>query len=142
MTAGGAPSSPQDRWAAGPPYWRAGGFWRNRQGSVTFPLQAGGWSAGTGRRYVALPGVTFAAGPSLPLRFYQSLAVDPNVIPLGSRVYVPAYRRDGHGGWFIAQDTGGAITGQHVDVYRSPPASASDSGAYLVDQRVFVIKPR
>ena len=24
-----------------------------------------------------------------------------STIPLGSRVYVPAYRNDGHGGWFL-----------------------------------------
>ncbi len=59
-------------------------------------------------QYVPLTTSAFAAGASLPLRYYQSIAVDPDVIPLGSRVYVPAYRNDGHGGWFIAQDTGGA----------------------------------
>ena len=64
------------------------------------------------------------------------------MIPLGSRVYIPAYRHDGYGGWFVAQDTGGAINGRHVDVYRRPPASATTSGQYLTAQRVFVIKPR
>ncbi len=59
-------------------------------------------------------------GSPLPLHFYQSIAVDPSVIPLGSRVYVPAYRNDGYGGWFLAQDTGGAIGGRHIDVYRTP----------------------
>ena len=53
------------------------------------------------------------------------------MIPLGSRVYVPAYRDDGHGGWFIAQDTGGAINGRHIDVYgrrrRPPPTRAKSS---------------
>jgi 3D (Asp-Asp-Asp) domain-containing protein len=68
--------------------------------------------------------------------------VDPRVIPLGSRVYVPAYRDDGHGGWFIAQDTGGAINGRHIDVYRPPPTSALDLGASLTAQRIFVIKPK
>ncbi len=139
VTAGGASTSPASGWSAGAPYWRAGGYWRNRSGAVTFPLQAGGWSAGAGRHYVPLPGVSFAAGSSLPLRYYQSIAVDPPVIPLGSRVYVPAYRHDGHGGWFVAQDTGGAITGHHIDVYRPPPASSSDSGQYLTGQRIFVI---
>jgi 3D (Asp-Asp-Asp) domain-containing protein len=140
VTASGKPTDPARNWNGGSPYWRAGGYWRDRAGDVTFPLQAGGWSAGVGRRYVPLQGVSFAAGPSLPLRSYQSIAVDPSVIPLGSRVYIPAYRHDGHGGWFTAQDTGGAIVGQRIDVYRSPPASASDGGQYLVNQPVFVIK--
>ena len=109
---------------------------------VTFPLLAGGWSAGVGRRYVPLPGVTFAAGGTSRLHFWRSIAVDPDVIPLGSRVYVPAYRHDGYGGWFVAQDTGGAINGAHVDVYRSPPRSPSVGGQELTGQRVFVIRPR
>jgi 3D (Asp-Asp-Asp) domain-containing protein len=142
VTANGATTSPARGWSAGAPYWRAGGYWRNRSGAVTFPLAAGGWSDGAGRRYVPLRDVTFAAGASLPLRFYGSIAVDPRVIPLGSRVYVPAYHGDGQGGWFIAQDTGGAITGHHIDVYRPPPPSAGDSGQYLTGQRIFVIKPR
>ncbi len=142
VTVSGTPTSPSDGWSAGPPYWRAGGYWRNGSGAVTFPESSGGWSAGRGRQYVPLRGITFAAGSSLPLRFLQSIAVDPSVIPLGSRVYIPAYRYDGYGGWFVAQDTGGAIGGRHVDVYRSPPASPSASGQYLTGRRIYVIKPR
>ncbi len=87
-----------------------------------------------------MPGVTFAAGASRPLTFYGSIAVDPRVIPLGSWVYIPAYRGDGHGGWFVAQDTGGGIIGRHVDVYRTPPASPRDGGQYLTAQRIYVVK--
>ncbi len=142
VTLSGTPTSSSDGWSAGAPYWRAGGYWRNRSSGVTFPLARGGWSAGRGRHYVPLRGVSFAAGSSQPLHFLQSIAVDPNVIPLGSRVYIPAYRRDGYGGWFVAQDTGGAIGGRHVDVFRQPPASANGSGQYLTGQRIYVIKPR
>jgi 3D domain len=141
VTAGSQATSPTDGWSAGAPYWRAGGYWRNHRGGVTFPLQSGGWSAGSGQRYIPLAEVTFAPGPALPLRFYQSIAVDPAVIPLGSRVYIPAYRDDGYGGWFIAQDTGGAIRGRRVDVYRLPPPDPADAGLYLTDQRVLVINP-
>ncbi len=141
VTAAGRATSASDGWAAGAPYWRDGAYWMGPRGVVTFPLWAGGWAAGTGRRYVPLPGVSFAPGASLPLRFWQSIAVDPRVIPLGSRVYIPAYRNDGYGGWFLAQDTGGAIRGRHVDVYRRPPAKPNRSGEYLSGQRVYVIKP-
>ena len=142
VTATGASTSPSDGWSAGPPYWRAGGYWGNRSHAVTFPLSAGGWSDGHGSKYLPLRDVSFAPGAPLPLRYDQSIAVDPAVIPLGSRVYVPAYSHDGHGGWFIAQDTGGAISGDHIDVYRPPPASPTDSGRYLTSQRIFVIKPK
>jgi 3D (Asp-Asp-Asp) domain-containing protein len=141
VTSSGKPTDASDGFAAGAPYWRAGAFWRGPGGVVTFPLEAGGWAHGVGRSYVPLPGVTFASGPSLPIRFYQSIAVDPSVIPLGSRVYIPAYRHDGYGGWFVAQDTGGAIKGHRIDVYRSPPRSPNDGGQYLVSQSAFVIKP-
>ncbi|GGH88211.1 3D (Asp-Asp-Asp) domain-containing protein [Pullulanibacillus pueri] len=39
------------------------------------------------------------------------IAVDPDVIPLGSTLYVPGY------GVAKAADTGGAIDGHHIDVY-------------------------
>jgi 3D (Asp-Asp-Asp) domain-containing protein len=142
VTQAGAPTSARSGFSAGVPYWRAGGYWAGAAGAVTFPLQAGGWSDGVGSRYMPLTGVTFAAGPSLPLRYYRSIAVDPRVIALGSRVYVPAYRNDGYGGWFEAQDSGGAIVGKRIDVYRSPPPSPAVGGQYLVAQRVFVIAPQ
>jgi 3D (Asp-Asp-Asp) domain-containing protein len=138
------PTDPGSRagWSDGSPFWRAGGYWLTHARLPTFPLEAGGWSNGPGVRYVPLPGVSFATGPSLPLRYYRSVAVDPNLIPLGSRVLIPAYARitPSHG-WFIAQDTGGAILGHHVDVYRSPPAAPTDGGRFLTGQRVYVIPP-
>jgi hypothetical protein len=141
VTAAGKSTIASRGWLGGAPFWRAGAFWRNAAGGVTFPRQVGGWSAGTGRSYVPLPGVRFAPGPSLPVVPYRSVAVDPRVIPLGSRVYIPAYRNDGHGGWFIAQDTGGAIVGHRIDVYRTPPATPTTGGRYLTSQRIFVVKP-
>ncbi|HVE68053.1 MAG TPA: 3D domain-containing protein [Solirubrobacteraceae bacterium] len=122
-------------------YWRAGGFYRNSANRLTYPLDAGGWFNGVGLRWVPLPGVRFDTGPSLDLTYYASLAVDPRVIPLGSRVYIPYYaqRRLGNG-WFRAQDTGGAIGGRHVDVYR--PAPDSGGGRSLRDQRIYVVPPR
>lgn len=48
------------------------------------------------------------------------IAVDPSVIPLGSKVYVPGY------GTAIAADTGGAIQGNRIDVH-VPSKSAAYS---------------
>ena len=57
-----------------------------------------------------------------------------------SRLYIPAYRAI-RGGWFVAQDTGGAIIARHVDVCRPPPASPADGGRFLQDQRIYVVPP-
>jgi 3D (Asp-Asp-Asp) domain-containing protein len=130
---------------AGGVFWRAGGYYRNRANRLTFPLDAGGWFSGAGLRWVPLPGVSFNSGPSLDLTYYASLAVDPNVIPIGSRVFIPYYQKQNLGpnpGWFVAQDTGGAIGGRHIDVYRPAPESSSDGGRSLSGQRIRVIPPR
>ncbi len=128
-------------WAGGPPYWRAGAYWLAKGHELTFPLEAGGWSNGKGRRYVQLPGVTFAPGASKPLQYYRSIAVDPDLIPLGSRVYIDAYRHTAGHGWFVAADVGGAIVGRHVDVYRPPPASPFAGAGSLAGDRIYVIPP-
>jgi 3D (Asp-Asp-Asp) domain-containing protein len=140
VTASGKRTAPgPSGWTPGWPYWRFGG-WRNDAGAVTFPLEDGGWSNGKGARFVKARNVLFEHGLSKPLRAWRSVAVDPRVIPLGSRVFVPAYcSRIGHA-WFRAQDTGGAITGRHVDVYRTSPAEkGGDTSAG--DQRVYVVPP-
>lgn len=46
------------------------------------------------------------------------IAVDPDVIPLGTRVYVEGY------GYAVAADTGGAIDGRHIDVFFPTKAQA------------------
>jgi 3D (Asp-Asp-Asp) domain-containing protein len=142
VNAKGRPSKPgRHGWRGGPPVWRAGAYWLTGSHEITFPLDGGGWSNGAGKRYVPLKGVSFAKGASLPLRFWRSLAVDPRLIPLGSRIYIPAYANTPGHGWFRAQDTGGAIIGRHVDVYRPPP-DAADIGANMYEgQAIYVIPP-
>jgi 3D (Asp-Asp-Asp) domain-containing protein len=126
-------------WSRGAPFWRAGAYWRSADRYLTFPLDQGGWFHGEGVRYYDPPGATFAPGPSRPLAPYKSIAVDPDLIALGSKIYVPEYRD--HGGWFTAADTGSAIQGRHVDVFRTPPASIDDSGQYFTNARIYVVPP-
>lgn len=108
--------------AGWPPYWLNEGFWWTRapagKRQITFPLENGGWSNGTGVIAVPPKRVHFGEGASRYLKPWGSIAVDPRVIPFGSAVTIP-YRR----GWFCAQDTGGAIKGRHIDVYRPAPAT-------------------
>ena len=55
------------------------------------------------------------------------VAVDPNVIPLGTRVYIPGY------GEAIAADTGGDIVGNRIDVVLEDYGFAMQFGRRTVD---------
>ncbi|MCP3030778.1 LysM peptidoglycan-binding domain-containing protein [Halobacillus sp. A1] len=58
------------------------------------------------------------------------IAVDPDVIPLGSKVYVEGY------GTAIAGDTGGAIQGNRIDLYMQDRGDALDFGRQNVTVQV------
>ncbi len=139
VRADGRPTFASAGFAQGPPFWRACG-WRNKQREVTFPLASGGWSNGKPKKYIPPLGITFARGPSLKLKFFQSIAVDPRVIPHGSLVWIPQYRDEKGNGWMKAVDTGGAINGKSIDVYREPPEDPSGGNSYS-NVRVYVVPP-
>jgi 3D (Asp-Asp-Asp) domain-containing protein len=123
-------------------YWLNAMYWRNKKGEVTFPLEAGGWSNGPAKKGsgVSAKGTQFGYGLTLPLHYWQSVATDRSVIPRGSAVYLAAFRRKPGGGYMCAQDTGGAIIGNHIDVWRPAP-STPDGGESYTNQTVRVIPP-
>ncbi|MCF6136286.1 peptidoglycan-binding protein [Pseudalkalibacillus berkeleyi] len=55
------------------------------------------------------------------------IAVDPNVIPLGTEVYVEGYGRA------VAGDTGGAINGNKIDLYMQSQDKAEQFGVQQVE---------
>lgn len=63
---------------------------------------------------------------------YGIVAVDPDIIPLGSRVYIPGY------GEALAADTGGAIYGYRIDLCMEDYYQAMDFGRRTIT--VFVLK--
>ncbi|MFC3882056.1 ubiquitin-like domain-containing protein [Bacillus songklensis] len=69
-------------------------------------------------------GIDLRANPNAKV-----IAVDPSIIPLGSKVYVEGY------GYAIAADTGGAIKGNKIDVF-----FADKSRAYTWGRRTIKIK--
>lgn len=55
-----------------------------------------------------------------------SIAVDPSVIPYGTEVIIDEHT-------YIAQDTGGAINGNRIDVYMSDHQKALDFGVQYLN---------
>lgn len=54
---------------------------------------------------------------------WGTIAVDPNVIPLGTKVYIPKFDMV-----FTAEDTGSAIIGQKIDIYFDTVSQANNWG--------------
>ena len=59
------------------------------------------------------------------------VAVDPRVIPMGSKLYIPGY------GWGVAADTGGAIMGNKIDVWFPTLGQCYQWGVKPVTIKVF-----
>lgn len=66
-------------------------------------------------------GINLDANPNIKL-----IAVDPNIIPLGKKVYVEGY------GEAITADTGGAIRGNRIDVYMRSEQDAFNWGVRTI----------
>lgn len=58
--------------------------------------------------------------------------MDPRVIPYGTKLYVEGY------GYAIAEDTGGAIKGNKIDVYFNSAEECSNWGVRYVN--VYLLK--
>jgi 3D (Asp-Asp-Asp) domain-containing protein/peptidoglycan hydrolase CwlO-like protein len=75
----------------------------------------------------ALPGRTASGRPV----GWGAVAVDPSVIPMGSRLSIPGY------GLGVAADTGGAIQGARIDLWFPSVAEARAWGTRVVTITVF-----
>ncbi len=71
---------------------------------------SGGWGTSSGRKPVRVEGGL------------STIAVDPTVIPIGSKVYIEGY------GYAIAADTGSAIKGNKIDLYFNSYKESCDWG--------------
>ncbi len=76
---------------------------------------------------VTATGINLKSNPEVKV-----IAVDPSVIPLGSKVWVEGY------GYAVAGDTGGAIKGKKIDLFMASKSQAYDFGRKKV--RVKVLK--
>ena len=64
---------------------------------------------------------------------YHTLAVDPKVIPYGSKVYIPSFNKI-----FIAEDCGGAIKGKKIDIFLPTRDDCINFGRR--DIKIFILK--
>lgn len=113
------------------------------------PSRGGGRDAGTSFNYSKVLDLTATAYtascsgvygaltatgtvPKRDANGYSTIAVDPSVIPLGSKVYIEGY------GYAIAEDTGGAIKGNKIDIFVNDHSEAVNWGVRSV--KLYVLK--
>ncbi|KGX87047.1 3D domain-containing protein [Pontibacillus litoralis] len=94
----------------------------DQQSGNTIAMQATAYTANcSGCSGVTATGIDLHANPN-----QKVVAVDPNVIPLGTKVHVEGY------GTAIAGDTGGAINGNKIDLYMQSKQDALQFGRQTV----------
>jgi 3D (Asp-Asp-Asp) domain-containing protein len=70
-------------------------------------------------------GIDLRKNPNLKV-----IAVDPSVIPLGTKVYIEGY------GYAIAGDTGGAIKGHKIDIFMPSQSNAMKFGRKTINIKI------
>ncbi|MDQ0430862.1 uncharacterized protein YabE (DUF348 family)/3D (Asp-Asp-Asp) domain-containing protein [Planomicrobium stackebrandtii] len=95
-------------------------------GGKEFYVSATAYTAScTGCSGITATGINLHTNPGLKV-----IAVDPSVIPLGSKVWVEGY------GNAIAGDTGGAIKGNKIDLFMASQSDAISFGRKQVKVRI------
>ena len=64
---------------------------------------------------------------------WGTIAVDPNVIPYGTKVYIPQF-----GEYFIAEDCGGGIKGNKIDIFMNGESQCNSWGKRTID--IYIVK--
>ena len=96
------------------------------EGGEEFYVSATAYTAGcNGCTGVTATGINLKSNPNLKV-----IAVDPSVIPLGSKVWVEGY------GYAVAGDTGGAIKGKKIDLHFPTKSAAYKFGNRKVKMKV------
>ncbi len=96
---------------------------RMRATAYTSSYEDTGKSPGSPGFGVTATGTTARRNPG----GYSSIAVDPRVIPLGTKLFVEGY------GYAIAEDTGGAIKGNVIDLYFDSNVEVANWGSRWVN---------
>ena len=59
---------------------------------------------------------------------WGTIAVDPTIIPYGTKVYIPQFHE-----YFIAEDCGGGIKGNKIDIFMSSESQCDNWGKRSID---------
>ena len=62
----------------------------------------------------------------------RTIAVDPDVIPYGSTVYIEGW------GYYVAEDCGGGVNGNHIDIYRDSHSACRNLG--VKNAKVYIVE--
>ena len=62
---------------------------------------------------------------------WGTIAVDPRVIPYGTKIYIPEF-----GNTFIANDTGGAIKGNKIDIFMNTKKECYNWGRRTIEIQI------
>lgn len=62
----------------------------------------------------------------------RTIAVDPDVIPYGSTVYIDGW------GYYVAEDCGGGVHGNHIDIYRDSHSTCRNLG--VKNAKVYIVE--
>lgn len=115
--------------------------WANRSGAATAPCAAPGfWTNGRPFKLRRPRFARYGPGHARTLTYWKSVAVDPHLIAFGSRIFMRQLCATPARGWVVARDTGGAIRGAHIDLYRPPPFRPGGGDA-LRNESMLVVPP-
>ena len=64
---------------------------------------------------------------------WGTIAVDPKIIPYGTKVYIPQFKQ-----YFIAEDCGGGIKGNKIDIFMTSESQCVNWGVRNID--IYVVK--
>lgn len=97
-----------------------------KQGGKEITMNATAYTADcNGCSGITATGINLKSNPNAKV-----VAVDPSVIPLGSKVWVEGY------GYAVAGDTGGAIKGNRIDLHVQSKGQANNFGRKQVKVRI------
>ncbi|MGM0640012.1 MAG: 3D domain-containing protein, partial [Thermotogota bacterium] len=67
-------------------------------------------------KYLHYPTFRITKSGKIPTT-WKTIAADPDVLPLGTIVYIPELKDLPNSGFFVVEDTGGKVIGNRIDIY-------------------------